>query len=134
MAGLKLSAKAAEEYEFLESVLKRCDHITALVEQYAKANKGADLYLSQMTRALGQIRQQAMIKNLGFVADHAGMLGVAAGRGSQMQRSRTIREGSIALKQLIERTMKAIVDTDKREKGEKEKEKEKEKQAASGSH
>ncbi|MEK6767777.1 MAG: hypothetical protein AABY85_02190 [Gemmatimonadota bacterium] len=132
MAGIKLSAKAAEEYEFLESVLKRCDHITALVEQYAGANKGADLYLSQMTRALAQIRQQAMIKNLGFVADHAGMLGVAAGRGSQMQRSRTIREGSIALKQLIERTMKAIVETDKREKGEKEKEKEK--QAASGSH
>ena len=74
MAGLKLSAKAAEEYEFLESVLKRCDHITALVEQYAGASKGADVYLSQMTRTLGQIRQQAMMRNLGFVADHAGML------------------------------------------------------------
>ena len=123
MAGLKLSAKAAEEVDFLDNVLKRCDHITSLVEQYAGATKGGDVWLSQITRGLTNIRQQAMIKNLGFVADHAGMLGVAAGRGSQMQRARTVREGTISLKQLIERTMKAIVDTDKREKAAKDKEK-----------
>ncbi len=114
MAG-KMGALAAEEYEFLEGVMRKCDHITSLVEQYAGANKGADVFLQQMTRTLSQVRQQAMGKNLGFVADHAGMLGIAAARGSQLQRARTIREGTIALKQLLERTMKALVDSDKRE-------------------
>lgn len=114
MATMKLSAIAAEEYEFLEGVTRKCDHITSLVEQYAGAGKGADIFLQQMTRTLSQVRQQAMAKNLGFVADHAGMLGIAAARGSQLQRARTIREGTIALKQLLERTMKALADSDKR--------------------
>lgn len=128
----KLSALAAEEYEFLEGVMRKCDHITSLVEQYAGANKGADVFLAQMTRTLSQVRQQAMGKNLGFVADHAGMLGIAAARGSQMQRARTIREGTIALKQLLERTMKALVDTDKRVQATKAADKAAEKQAAGG--
>lgn len=122
MAGLKLSAKAQEEVEFLDSVIKKCDHMLGLVEQYAGANRGADVFLTQITRELGHIRQNAMIKNLGFVADNAGMLGVAAGRGSQMQRARTLREGITALKSLTERTMKAVVDLDKRERAAKERE------------
>lgn len=129
MAGLKLSAKAQEEYEFLDNVIKKCDHMSGLVEQYAGANRGADVFLTQITRELGHIRQNAMIKNLGFVADNAGMLGVAAGRGSQMQRARTLREGIAALKSLTERTMKAVVDLDKREKAQKERE-----AAAKGGH
>lgn len=129
MAGLKLSAKAQEEYEFLDHVMKRCDHMLGLTEQYAGANRGADVFLTQITRELGHIRQNAMIKNLGFVADNAGMLGVAAGRGSQMQRARTLREGIAALKSLTERTMKAVVDLDKREKAQKERE-----AAAKGGH
>ena len=126
MAG-KMGAKAQEEYEFLEHVTKQCDHMLGLVEQYAAANKGADIFLTQITRPLGHIRQNAMIKNLGFIADHAGMLGVAAGRGSQMQRARTLREGIGGLKSLVERTMKAVADLDKRERAEKDKEKELEK-------
>lgn len=129
MAGIKLSAKAQEEVEFLDGVIKKCDHMLGLVEQYAGANKGADIFLSQITRELGHIRQNAMIKNLGFVADNAGMLGVAAGRGSQMQRARTLREGIAALKSLTERTMKAVVDLDKRERAQKERE-----AAAKGGH
>ena len=112
---VKLSAKTQEEVDFLDHVVKQSDHMLGLVEQYAGANKGADIFLSQIIRSLGHIRQNAMIKNLGFVADHAGMLGVGAGRGSQMQRTRTLREGIAALKSLVERTMKAKVDTDKRE-------------------
>ena len=122
MAGSKMSAKAQEEVEFLDSVTRQCDHLLGLVEQYAGASKGTDIYLTQITRALGHIRQNAMIKNLGFVADTAGMLGVAAGRGSQMQRARTLREGLGSLKSLVERTMKAVVDVDKRERAQKEKE------------
>lgn len=129
MAGLKLSAKAQEEADFLDSVMKKCDHMLGLAEQYASANRGADVFLTQITRELGHIRQNAMIKNLGFVADSAGMLGVAAGRGSQMQRARTLREGIAALKSLSERTMKAVVDTDKRERAQKEKQ-----AAAKGGH
>lgn len=120
---LKLSAKAQEEVEFLEQVLKLCDHVSALVEQYssAKTKSNADMYLSQITRTLTQLRQKAMAKNLGFVADAAGVLGVNAARGSQVQRTRTIREGSVSLKALVERTIKATGDTDRRERAQKEK-------------
>jgi hypothetical protein len=121
---VKLSAKAQEEVEFLEQVLKNCDHLSSLAEQYAGAKtKGpADMYIQQITRTLTQLRQKAMIKNLGFVADAAGILGVAAVRGSQVMRTRTIREGAVNLKQLVERTIKATIDTDHREKAQKEKE------------
>ncbi len=124
MAGIKLSAKAQEEVEFMESVLKQISHVSAQVEQYASAKqKGPmDMYLSQITRTLTRLRQTAMIKNLGFIADAAGILGVAAGRGSQVQRTRVMREGTVSLKQLVERTMKATIDTDKRERAQKEKE------------
>jgi hypothetical protein len=132
MAGVKLGAKAQEEVDFLENVLKQISHLAALAEQFAGAKqKGAmDMYLSQITRTLTHLRQTAMIKNLGFVADAAGMLGVAAMRGSQVQRTRVLREGMMSLKQLVERTMKATVDADHRERAEKEKELAAEKAAA----
>ncbi|MFI5280100.1 MAG: hypothetical protein ACHQU1_06380 [Gemmatimonadales bacterium] len=120
---VKLSAKAQEEVEFLEHVLKTCAHLSSLVEQFAtsKVKSTMDMYQQQIVRALTQLRQNAMIKNLGFVADAAGILGVAAARGSQVARTRVLREGSVSLKQLVERTMKATIDADRREGAEKEK-------------
>lgn len=132
MAGKKLSAKASEEVEFLEMVLRKCDHLGTLVEQYSAAKKGADMYVSQITRELGHLRQNAMIKNLGFVADNAGILGIAAGRGSQVQRSRTLREGLGGLKQLVERTIKAKIELDERDRKQKERLLEQEKAAREG--
>lgn len=122
MAG-KLSAKAAEEVEYLELVLRNCAHLNALVEQYAgaKTKNASDMYTQQITRTLTQLRQNAMAKNLGFIADAAGTLGVASVRGSQLQRCRTLREGVTSLKQLVERTMKATGDADVRQRAEKEK-------------
>ncbi len=122
MAGLKLSAKAQEEHDFLEGLLKECDHLLALTEQYA-GGKGAsqDQVFQLITRTLGHIRQKAMIKNLGPIADAAGMLAVAAARGSIIQRARTLREGVSSYKQNVERTMKALIGADQREKAEQEK-------------
>ena len=70
MAGLKLSAKAQEEFEFLESLIAKCDHLLALTEQYA-GGKGAaqDQVFQLIVRSLQQVRQKAMIKNLGPIAD-----------------------------------------------------------------
>jgi hypothetical protein len=122
MAGLKLSAKAMEEYEFLESLLHKCDHLATLTEQYVGA-KGAtqEQTFQAITRTLGHIRQNAMMKNLGPIADAAGMLGVAAARGSIVQRARTLRDGIASYKVNVERTMKALVAADAREKKEQEK-------------
>lgn len=119
----KLSAKAQEEVEFLEQVLNICAHLSSMVEQFASSKTKApmDMYQQQIVRSLTQLRQKAMIKNLGFVADAAGILGVAAARGSQVARTRVLREGSVSLKQLVERTMKATIDTDHRERAQKEK-------------
>jgi hypothetical protein len=122
MAGLKLSAKAQEELEFLESLVTECSHLLALTETYA-GGKGAsqDQAFQTITRTLSQIRQKAMIKNLGPIADAAGMLGVAAQRGSVVQRARTLREGLASYKVNCERTMKALVAADQRERHEQEK-------------
>jgi len=114
MSGRKLSAKAEEEIVFLENVLLQIGHLKAKVEEYAAAKKGEDL-LMFITRQLTHIRQNAMIKNLGPIADAAGMLAVAAGRGSQVQRSRVLREGLVSYEQNVERTMKAVIGADERQ-------------------
>jgi hypothetical protein len=121
MAGRKLSAKTEEEVVFMEHILLQCDHLLKLTEEYAAAKKGADTYLQPITRQLAQIRQNAMMKNLGPIADQAGMLGVAAMRGSQVQRTRTLRDGVAAFKVALERTMKAAIEADQRHRAEEEK-------------
>jgi hypothetical protein len=120
MAGRKLSAKTEEEVVFMEHLLTQCAHLTKLVEEYAAMKKNPEAAVQVITRQLSQVRQQAMIKNLGPVADYAGMLSVAAGRGSQMQRTRVMREGVVGFKQLLERTMKATIDADQRVRAEAE--------------
>ncbi len=122
MAGAKLSAKAMEEVEFLDGLLRQCDHLAGLTEQYA-GQKGTtqEVTFATIVRTLGHIRQNAMIKNLGPIADAAGILAVGAARGSPVQRTRFLREGLGSYKQNIERTQKAIVAADAREKAEQEK-------------
>ncbi len=122
MAGGKLSAKAQEEFEFLEHLLKQCDHLAGLTEQYS-GQKGTtqEVTFGNIVRSLGHIRQNAMIKNLGPIADAAGILAVSAQRGSPVQRTRSLREGLASYKQNIERTQKALVAADAREKAEQEK-------------
>lgn len=121
MAGLKLSAKAQEEHEFLESVLRECDHLAALTEQYV-GGKGAgqDQTFQLITRTLQHLRQKAMMKNLGPLGDAAGMLAVNAARGSVIQRTRTLREGIASFKLNAERTMKASITADERQQKEQE--------------
>jgi hypothetical protein len=121
MAGRKLSAKTEEEVVFMEHLLAQCDHLNKLVEEYSAASKGTEALVQVITRTLSQIRQRAMIANLGAVADQAGTLGIAAGRGSQMQRTRTLRDGIVGFKQLLERTMKATIDADARQRATDEK-------------
>ncbi len=121
MAGVKLSAKNQETVEYLEKVGTECDHFAALVEQFASAKTNADQFSSQLARELQQLRQKAMIQNLGFVADTAGQLSVAAGRGgSPVMKSRMLRDGIASLKALVERTIKATIQADASEKKEKE--------------
>ncbi len=120
MAGRKLSSKAEEEVGFMEQLLARCDALARPIEEYAAAKKNADQFGQQVVRALQEMRQHAMMKNLGPVADAAGVLSVQCGRGSPIMRARTMREGIVGFKQLIERSMKAMIDADQRQQHEKE--------------
>ncbi len=121
MAGRKLSAKTEEEVVFMEHLQTECDTLIRKVEEYATAKKNADGIVQGIIRQLSQIRQRAMIKNLGPLADAAGALSVMAGRGSQTQRTRVMREGIVGFKVNIERTIKAAVDADARVRAEAEK-------------
>jgi len=129
MAGRKLSAKAEEEVVFMEQLLARCDALARPIEEYATAHKGADQFAQTVVRALQEIRQHAMMKNLGPLADAAGGLSVQCGRGSQLMRARTMREGMAGFKVLIERTMKATIEADQRVTAERLKEEERAREA-----
>jgi hypothetical protein len=119
MAGRKLGTKAEEEVVWMEHVLMMLNNLNKKVEEYSVAKKNADSQLQPIVRTLQQIRQQGMIKNLGPLADSAGLLAVGAMRGSQMQRTRVLREGLASFKQLVDRTMKATIDADVRDQGRK---------------
>lgn len=120
MAGRKLSAKAEEEVVFMENLLLQCDHLLRKAEEYAAAKKGQDDISQQVVRQLQQIRQQAMMKNLGPIADQAGGLSVQCSRGSQTMRARTMREGITGFKVMLERVIKATIEADQRQRHEEE--------------
>jgi len=121
MPGTKLSAKNQELVDYLETLMKEMDHFAALVEQFAGAKSNPDQYSGQLSRELGHLRQKAMMRNVGFVADAAGQLSVAASRGgSPMMKARVLRDGVVALRALIERTIKGVQQADEGEKREKE--------------
>lgn len=120
MPGYKPSAKTTETVEYLETLLKEANHFGALVEQFAAAKKGGEMYAAQVSRELGQLRQKAMMRNLGFIADAAGQLGVMASRGgSPMMKSRVLRDGVVSLHALIERTIKGMITADESQQKEK---------------
>lgn len=114
MAG-KLSAKATETVEFLDYLLRQCELLVSQIEDYASAKKPAtaDWIRTQIARELGHLRQRAMVKNLGPLADDVGRLGVQASTsGSQQQKSRVLREGISSLKAAVERRRKGTLDAD----------------------
>jgi hypothetical protein len=115
MAGHKLSAKATETVEFLDYIITQCDHLAAQVEEFAFAKKTAqaDWVRQGIARELGHLRQRAMAKNLGVLADEIGRLAVhAGGSGSQQMKSRLLRDGVAALHAASERMRKATIDAD----------------------
>lgn len=117
----KLTAKNQELVDYLDTLLKEMDHFASLVEQYAAAKSNPDQYSSLLSRALSQLRQKAMMRNIGFIADSAGQLSVAASRGgSPMMKARMLRDGVVSLKALIERTIKGTIQADEGDKREKE--------------
>jgi len=117
----KLTAKNQELVDYLDTLLKEMDHFASLVEQYAAAKSNPDQYSSLLSRELAQLRQKAMMRNVGFIADSAGQLSVAASRGgSAMMKARMLRDGVVSLKALIERTIKGTIQADEGEKREKE--------------
>ena len=111
----KLSAKASETVEFLDYLLRQCELLVSQIEDYAAAKKPAtaDWIRTQIARELGHLRQRAMVKNLGPLADDVGRLGIQASTsGSQQQKSRVLRDGISSLKAAVERRRKATVDAD----------------------
>jgi hypothetical protein len=111
----KLSAKATETVEFLDYLLRQIDLLASQIEDYAGTKKAAtaDWIRGQVARELGHLRQRAMVKNLGVIADEVGRLGIQASTsGSQQMKSRVLREGISSLKASVERRRKATVDED----------------------
>lgn len=115
MAGEKLSPKTTEAVEFLDYVVRQCEHLASAIEEYAVAKKSAqaDFLRQSIARELGHMRQRAMTKNLGVLADEIGRFAVqAGGGGSQQTKTRFLRDGVVALRASCERMRKATIDAD----------------------
>ncbi len=115
MAGEKLSVKATETVEFLDYVISQCDHLAGDVEEFAVAKQSsqADFLRQGIARELGHLRQRALQRNLGVVADEIGRLAVqAGGGGSQQMKTRLLRDGVGAMRAACERMRKATIDAD----------------------
>jgi len=115
MAGEKLSPKATETVEFIDYVITQCDHLAGDVEQFAVAKKSAqaDWLRQGIARELGHLRQRAMVKNLGVLADEIGRLAVqAGGSGSPQMKTRVLRDGVAAMRAACERMRKGTIDAD----------------------
>lgn len=116
MAGGKLSGKTTETVEFLDYVLHQCDRFAGAVEEFASARKPAqaDGARQSIARELGRLRQRAMVKNLGVLADEIGRLGIlASGSGNQQMKARILRDGVISMKAACERMRRATIAADK---------------------
>jgi hypothetical protein len=115
MAGQKLSSKATETVEFIDYVIAQCDHLAGDVEEFAAAKKAAqaDWVRQGIARELGHLRQRAMARNLGVLADEIGRLAVqAGGGGSPQMKTRLLRDGVAALRAACERMRKTTIDAD----------------------
>src|SRR5512140_497531 len=118
MAGGKLSGKATETVEFIDYVLHQCEILAGHVEEFASAKKTAqaDTLRMSIARELAHLRQRAMVKNLGVLADDIGRLAVqASGGGSQQMKTRILRDGMGSLRASCERMRKGTIDADKAE-------------------
>ena len=109
----KLSAKASDAVEFLDYLLRQCELLASQIEDFATTKKPAtaDWIRTQIARELAHLRQRAMVKNLGPLADDVGRLGIQASTsGSQQQKSRVLRDGISSLKAAVERRRKGTLD------------------------
>jgi hypothetical protein len=115
MAGQKLSTKATETVEFLDYVIAQCEHLASDVEEFAVAKKSAqaDWVRQGIARELGHLRQRAMARNLGVLADEIGRFAVqAGGSGSPQMKTRLLRDGVAAMRAACERMRKGTIDAD----------------------
>jgi hypothetical protein len=115
--GTKLSAKAQERIDFLDKVAKKLDRLHSLTEQLAAAKSGGDQLSSQIARECQQLRQGAIINNLGPLADAVGQMGMAVKRGGSPQtKARALREGMSSARPMVERLIKATLEAEAGEK------------------
>lgn len=105
--GSKLSAKAQQKLELLETARRKTDRLHNLVEQYA--HSGQDLFASQIARAATELGRALMAAGYGPMADYANQLGMGAKRGGATQsKYRALRDAVAQLRPAIDRAEKAV--------------------------
>lgn len=105
--GSKLSAKAQQKLELLETARRKTDRLHSLVEQYAAT--GQDMFTSQISRTATELGRALMGAGYGVMADYANQLGMGAKRGGATQsKYRLLRDAVAALRPAIERAEKAV--------------------------
>jgi len=105
--GSKLSAKAQQKLDLLETARRKTDRLHSLVEQYAAS--GQDLFASQIARAATELGRALMAAGYGPMADYANQLGMGAKRGGATQsKYRALRDAVAQLRPAIERAEKSV--------------------------
>lgn len=114
MAGL-LSPQAQQKVAALRDMSDKVQHVHGMVERFAASRdqKQAEQLSPPLKRAFGRLKLQLMGAGLDTLAQLAGSMEIAAGRGGSAQsKARILREGVGSLKFQIEHESRKVVSED----------------------
>ncbi len=98
-----LSPQAQAKLTTLEGFAQKAQRLYGLVEQFAADRSGGEMLTSAIKRAVGQLKREFLSSGYDAMAQLAGAMEIAAGRGTNQQaKVRILREGVGSLKSQIE--------------------------------
>ena len=116
MAGL-LSPQAQQKVAALHQMSEKVQHVYGLVERFAavRDQHQAEVLSQPLKRAFGKLKRDLMGQGFDTMAQLAGSMEIAAGRGSAVQtKARILREGVGSLRFQVEHEARQVVAEDER--------------------
>jgi hypothetical protein len=124
MAG-KMSPDAQRRLGEIEALHGKVMAVNALIEQFASNTTNPETLSQPLKRGFGRLRMAFMVAGLDSVAQIAGAMEIASGRGSQHQtKSRILREAMGSIRFQIELEQRSILLAESRASDERRDEKE----------
>ncbi len=98
-----LTPQAQAKLTTLEGFAQKAQRLYGMIEQFAADRSGGEVLTSAIKRAVGQLKREFLASGYDSMAQLAGAMEIAAGRGTNQQaKVRILREGVGSLKSQLE--------------------------------